>query len=43
MEGVHVNSVEVGSATVTFNPERVTAEKIAGAVNKIGFEARTEK
>ena len=43
MEGVQVNSVEVGSARVTFNPEQVTVEKIAGAVNKIGFEARTEK
>ena len=43
MEGVQVNSVEVGSANVTFNPEQVTVEKIAGAVNKIGFEARTEK
>ena len=43
MEGVQVNSVEVGSANVTFNPEQITAEKIAGAVNKIGFEARTEK
>jgi copper chaperone len=43
MEGVQVNFVEVGSASVTFNPEHVTLEKIAGAVNKIGFEARTEK
>jgi copper chaperone len=43
MEGVQVNFVEVGSASVTFNPEQVTVEKIAGAVNKIGFEARTEK
>jgi copper chaperone CopZ len=43
MEGVHVNSVEVGSASLTFDPEQVTVEKIAGAVNKIGFMARTEK
>jgi copper chaperone len=43
MEGVKVNSVEVGSASVTFNPEEVTVEKISGAVNKIGFEVRTEK
>lgn len=43
MEGVQVNSVEVGSASVTFNPKHVTVEKIAVAVNNIGFEARTEK
>jgi copper chaperone len=43
MEGVQVDSVEIGSASVTFNPEQVTVEKIAGAVNKIGFEARTEE
>jgi len=43
VEGVQVNSVEVGSASITFNPEQVTMEKIAGAVNRIGFEARTEK
>ena len=43
MEGVQVNFVEVGSASVTFNPDQVSVEKIAGAVNKIGFEARTEK
>jgi copper chaperone CopZ len=43
MEGVQVNSVDVGSASVMFNPEQVTVEKIAGAVNKIGFAAHTEK
>ena len=43
IEGVHVNSVEVGSATITFDPEEVTVEKIAGRINQIGFAARTEK
>jgi copper chaperone len=43
IDGVEVNSVEVGSARVTFDPERVAAEKIAGAVNRIGFTVRSEK
>jgi copper chaperone len=43
IEGVQVNSVEVGSASVTFDPEQVTVEKIACRVNQIGFAARTEK
>jgi len=43
IEGVQVNSVEVGSASVTFNPEQVTVEKIAGAVDQIGFAAARGK
>jgi copper chaperone len=43
IDGVEVNSVEVGSANVTFDPEQVAAEKIAGAVNRIGFTVRSEK
>ena len=43
IEGVQVNSVEVGSASITFNPEHVTVERITGRVNQIGFAARTEK
>jgi copper chaperone len=43
LEGVQVNSVEVGSASVTFDPEEVTVEKITGRINQIGFAARTEK
>jgi copper chaperone CopZ len=43
IEGVQVNSVEVGSASVTFDPEEVTVENIAGRINQIGFAARTEK
>jgi copper chaperone len=43
IDGVEVNSVEVGSARMTFDPERVTVEKIAGAVNKIGFAVRGKK
>jgi copper chaperone len=43
MEGVRVNSVEVGSADVTFDSEEVTSEKIAVRISQIGFAARTEK
>ena len=43
IEGVQVNSVEVGSAKVTFDPEQVTEGKIADAVNQIGFTAHREK
>jgi copper chaperone len=43
IEGVEVSSVEVGSASVTFDPKRVTEEKIAGAVSRIGFTVRSEK
>ncbi|WP_433964979.1 heavy-metal-associated domain-containing protein [Tunturiibacter gelidiferens] len=43
LDGVEVNSVEVGSARMTFDPERATVEKIVGAVNRIGFTVRSEK
>jgi copper chaperone CopZ len=43
IDGVEVNSVEVGSARMTFDSERATVEKIAGAVNKIGFTVRGEQ
>ncbi len=39
VEGVRVDSVEVGSARVDFDPATVTPERIAEAVNKIGFTA----
>jgi copper chaperone CopZ len=37
--GVEVGSVEVGSAKLAFNPEETTADQIAAAVNRIGFQA----
>ncbi|WP_353069078.1 heavy-metal-associated domain-containing protein [Tunturibacter empetritectus] len=43
IDGVEVSSVEVGLATVTFDPERVAAEKIADAVHRVGFTVRSEK
>jgi len=37
--GVAVDSVEVGSAKLAFNPAAVTAQEITAAVNGIGFAA----
>jgi copper chaperone CopZ len=43
VKGVELGSVEVGSAEMTFHPDRTSAEEIATAVNRIGFSARIEK
>ena len=43
VKGVELGSVEVGSAEMTFDPNRVSAEEIAAAVDRIGFSARVEK
>jgi copper chaperone len=43
VKGVEVDSVEVGSAQTTFDPNQASAEEIAAAVNRIGFSARVEK
>jgi len=40
--GVEVDSVEVGSAQITFEPNRTSAEAIAAAVDTIGFSARVD-
>ena len=40
VSGVQVNSVEVGSAKLEFDPKETTQEQIAAAVNGIGFTAR---
>jgi copper chaperone len=37
--GVAVDSVEVGSAKLAFDPEETTAQEIAAAVDGIGFTA----
>jgi copper chaperone len=42
VKGVKVGSVEVGSAQLTFDPNR-SAEEIAAAVDRIGFSAHLEK
>jgi copper chaperone len=43
VKGVEVGSVEVGSAQMSFDPNRASAEEIAAAVNRIGFSACIEK
>jgi copper chaperone len=42
VEGVSVDSVEVGSAKVGFDPAAVSPEQIAAAVDRIGFKAQIE-
>jgi copper chaperone len=38
-EGVRVESVEVGAATVAVDPAHASPEQIASAVDRIGFTA----
>ena len=40
VKGVEVDSVKVGSAQTTFDPDQASVEEILGAVNRIGFSAR---
>lgn len=37
--GVHVESVEVGSARVGYDPAEATPEGIVASINRIGFQA----
>jgi copper chaperone len=41
--GVRLNSVDVGSAKMSFNSEQATAGEIVGALDRIGFVAHIEK
>jgi copper chaperone CopZ len=41
--GVEIDSVEVGSAQMTFEPNQASAEAIAAAVDSIGFSARVDR
>jgi copper chaperone CopZ len=41
LEGVAVDSVEIGSARVNFDQSRVSPDQIVAAVNHIGFTAHT--
>ena len=43
VDGVQVESVEVGSAKVAFDPKQISPEQIAAAVDRIGFPARPGK
>ncbi len=41
--GVRLDSVDVGSAKMKFNPEQATVGEIADVLDRIGFTARVEK
>lgn len=43
VDGVRVDSVMVGAATVTVDPKRVSPEQVAAAVDRIGFTAHVER
>jgi copper chaperone CopZ len=43
VEGVMVNSVEVGSAKVAFDAEEITAQDITAALDRNGFPARIQQ
>jgi copper chaperone CopZ len=43
LQGVHVDSVEVGSATVGFDPSTVTPSQIEAAVDHVGFKAHVQR
>ncbi len=43
VDGVRVESVEVGSAKVKFDAAKSTAEAITAAVERIGFTAQVDR
>lgn len=40
LDGVTVEHVEVGAAKLSYDPEKVTGERITRAVDDLGFAAR---
>lgn len=40
LEGVKVDQVTIGEATLGYNPQRITPEKIIHAIEEAGYEAR---
>jgi copper chaperone len=42
VEGITVNSVEVGSANVVFEGSETSAQDITAALDRIGFPARVQ-
>ena len=40
VEGVHVDQVDVGSARVSYEPDRVSPRRIREAVEEAGFDVR---
>jgi copper chaperone len=43
VEGVTVNSVEVGSAQIAFDATEITAQDITAALDREGFPARVQQ
>jgi Cu+-exporting ATPase len=42
MPGVHKSDVEIGRASVSFDPSTVSVEDIAASVTRAGYPARAE-
>lgn len=40
VEGVHVDQVEIGSARVSYDPDKVSLERLREAVEDAGYEVR---
>lgn len=40
LDGVQVNSVKVGEATVNYDPRKIVPTEIIQAVNEAGYEAQ---
>lgn len=40
--GVQVGSVEVGSARITFDPDKAMPQEIVASLNRIGFQANIQ-
>jgi copper chaperone len=40
VDGVHVDQVEVGSARVTYDPERVSLQRLREAVEDAGYDVQ---
>jgi copper chaperone len=43
VQGVEPVAVEVGSAQVTFDPDKVNVEEISAAIGRIGFSTRVAR
>ncbi len=40
VDGVHVDRVDIGTARVTYDPDRVSPQRIREAVEDAGYEVR---
>lgn len=40
LDGVHVDQVEIGSARVSYDPDRVSLQRIREAVEDAGYEVQ---